>query len=51
MKNKEGILNSLDKSYDARSGSLVAANTLPQFDFLIGDPRFEALMKKAGFRD
>jgi len=51
MRDKDRLLNSLEKSYDVRSGSLILANTLPQFGFLIGDPRFEALMKKAGFRD
>jgi eukaryotic-like serine/threonine-protein kinase len=49
MKDKEGILVSLNKSYELRSGSMFAAHSLPLFDYLVADPRFEAVMKKSGF--
>jgi hypothetical protein len=51
MKDKEQTLTWLERSYDERDSFLFWANTFPEFDFLIGDPRFEALMTKAGFRD
>jgi tetratricopeptide (TPR) repeat protein len=51
MKDKEQTLTWLERAYDERDPNLPWANTFPEFDFLIGDPRFEALMKKAGFRD
>lgn len=41
----------LEKAFERREGMFMAVNNLPQFDFLIGDPPFEALMKKAGFRE
>jgi serine/threonine protein kinase/tetratricopeptide (TPR) repeat protein len=50
-KDKEQTLTWLERAYDERDGGLPTANSFPEFDFLIGDPRFEALMKKAGFRD
>jgi hypothetical protein len=50
-KDKEQTLTWLEKAYAERDGGLSWANTFPEFDFLNGDPRFEALMKKAGYRD
>jgi hypothetical protein len=41
----------LEKTYELRLSYFQWVNTFPQFDFLIGDPRFEALMRKAGYRD
>jgi serine/threonine-protein kinase len=45
---KEKALELLQKVYDDRSESVVWLKVDPTFDNLRGDPRFQALMKKAG---
>jgi eukaryotic-like serine/threonine-protein kinase len=45
---KEKALELLQKVYDDRSESVVWLKVDPTFDTLRGDPRFQALLKKAG---
>jgi serine/threonine protein kinase/Tfp pilus assembly protein PilF len=51
LQDKDKTMHWLEKMYETHDAQLVWANTDVQFDFLHGDPRFEALMKKAGYRD
>jgi hypothetical protein len=51
LKDKEQTLKWAAQLYADLSYDTPFLNVFHDFDFLRGDPRFEALMKKAGFRD
>jgi TolB-like protein len=51
LKDKVETIRWLEAMYENRDPVLMWVNTDPNYDFLIGDLRFEALMKKAGYRD
>jgi hypothetical protein len=51
FQDKETTMHWLEKMYETHDAQLVWAYNDVQFDFLRGDPRFEALMRKAGYRD
>jgi eukaryotic-like serine/threonine-protein kinase len=51
LKDGEQTLKWATRMYEVRSAFFPWLNVFQDFDFLRDDPRFEALMKKAGFRD
>ncbi|MDP2886248.1 MAG: protein kinase [Ignavibacteria bacterium] len=51
LKEKEQTLKWVIRLYEDRSYNFTFVNAFEDFDFLRGDPRFEAVMKKAGYRD
>jgi TolB-like protein/tetratricopeptide (TPR) repeat protein len=44
---KEGCLRSLQQAFEEKFPTFIQVKTFPTFAFLHGDPRFEALLKKA----
>lgn len=51
LRDKEKTMYWLERLYETHDTYLGWVNALQNYDFLRGDPRFEALMKKAGYRD
>jgi serine/threonine protein kinase len=51
LKDKGKTMHWLEKMYEIGDSQLSWANFDTEYDFLRGDPRFETLMKKAGYRD
>jgi serine/threonine protein kinase/tetratricopeptide (TPR) repeat protein len=48
LKDKEKLMNTLERCYQERTQPIVVLKVAPDFDFIRSEPRFKALLKKVG---
>jgi hypothetical protein len=47
----DGTFGWLDKMYEEHNPELIFMNEQPRYDRLRGDPRFQQLLRKIGFKE